>query len=287
MQIIGIWQAVAAYLIWGGLPFYIKSIANVSSFEILAHIMIWSFVFLLTIISSKRHFSWLKSIFSNKKTVICFVASAFLMCANWIVYIWAVNIGRVVDASLGYFISPLINVIFGYLILNEKIYKSQWIAIFIAAFGVLWLTFQAGQLPYIGLFLAASFGLYGLLRKTSDLGALEGLFVEMLIIAPFALGYFLFLSINNNSSFFIEGTSTKILLIAAGPIASIPLLLFASGARKISMSLLGMLQYIEPSLQMALGVFLWNEEVSFYKFIGFILIWIALLFYAIATTNKK
>jgi chloramphenicol-sensitive protein RarD len=215
------------------------------------------------------------------KVLAGFTASALLLSANWFIYIWAVNAGRVVDASLGYFINPLFSVMLGYLVLKERLRAGQWVAVGIAALGVLWLTVKAGALPWIGLSLAATFGAYGLMRKTAALDALEGLSLETALLAPIAAVALAWLAQHGQAAFVHADAHQWALLLAAGPITAIPLLCFAAGARRIPLSLLGLLQYIGPSLQLALGVLLWHEPFSAAKFAGYALIWSALALYTL------
>lgn len=272
--------AAGAFLSWGLFPLYFHAIKDVPASEILAHRMAWSLVFLMLVLLVRRQWKWLPQVLRQPKVVASFVASAFLLSANWFVYIWAVNNGHVVDASLGYFINPLVNVLLGMLVLKEKLRRGQWLAIAVAATGVAWLTWQGGQVPYIALVLALSFGAYGLLRKTAALAALEGLSFETLILFPLALGYLGWL-VFHDQSMFVNATSdsTRWLLVAAGPTTAIPLLLFAAGARRIPMSVLGMLQYMSPSLQMLLGVWVFHEAFSSDRLVGFLFIWGALAIY--------
>jgi chloramphenicol-sensitive protein RarD len=210
-----------------------------------------------------------------------FVASAALLSVNWLVYIWAVNNGHVIEGSLGYFINPLVNIMFGYLILKERLRSVQWMAIALAALGVAWLTWQTGSVPWIALILASSFGAYGLMRKTAALGALEGLSFETMVLFPLALGYLAWLGVLGQNGFINAASDdTRWLLVAAGPITAIPLLLFASGARKIPLAVLGMLQYISPTIQFLLGVWLFHEAFTAERLVGFVLIWSALALYA-------
>jgi chloramphenicol-sensitive protein RarD len=210
-----------------------------------------------------------------------FAASAFLLSANWLVYIWAVNNGHVIEASLGYFINPLVNIMFGYLLLKERMRPAQWGAIAIAALGVAWLTWQSGSVPWIALVLAATFGAYGLLRKTAALGALEGLSFETMVLFPFAAAYVGWLTVSGENAFINAPLDmTRVLLIAAGPITAIPLLLFATGARKIPLSILGLLQYLSPTIQFLLGVWLFHEAFSSDRLVGFLMIWAALALFA-------
>lgn len=272
--------AAGAFLAWGLFPLYFHAIKDVPASEILAHRMAWSLVFLMLVLLVRRQWKWLPQVLRQPKVVISFVASAFLLSANWFVYIWAVNNGHVVDASLGYFINPLVNVLLGMLVLKEKLRRGQWLAIAVAATGVAWLTWQGGQVPYIALVLALSFGAYGLLRKTAALAALEGLSFETLILFPLAVAYLGWLVFHGQSVFInAEADSTRWLLVAAGPTTAIPLLLFAAGARRIPMSVLGMLQYMSPSLQMLLGVWVFHEAFSATRLVGFLFIWGALAIY--------
>lgn len=273
--------AASAYALWGVFPLYFKSLQEVPPLEILLHRMVWSLLFLTLIVVGRRQWAWIKPALSDWRVLGRFVASAAVLSVNWFIYIWAVNSGRVVDASLGYFITPLVNVMLGYLVLKERLRSGQWASVALAALGVVWLTVQAGQLPWIALTLAASFGTYALLRKTATLGALEGLSLETLLLFPFAAGYLLWLGTHGQSGFVAADTSVRTLLILAGPITAIPLLLFAAGARRIPLSLLGLLQYIGPTLQMLLGILVWHEPFSSAKLIGFALIWGALACYSL------
>jgi chloramphenicol-sensitive protein RarD len=277
----GIINATLAFLCWGLFPLYFHALQAVPPAEILAHRVLWSLLFLVLVLTVRRQWKWLPAVLGHPRVIAGFVASAFLLSANWLVYIWAVNHGHVIEASLGYFINPLVNIMFGYLLLKERLRRGQWAAIALAAFGVAWLTWQAGTVPWIALILASSFGAYGLMRKTAALGALEGLSFETMVLFPVALGYVIWLSVQGANSFVDSASdSTRWLLLAAGPITAIPLLLFASGARKIPLSVLGLLQYISPTIQFLLGVWLFHEAFSGERLVGFVLIWSALVLYA-------
>ena len=203
-----------------------------------------------------------------------------MLTANWFLYIWSVNNGHVIDASLGYFINPLVNVLLGLVVLKEKLRRGQWIAIGVAASGVLWLTWSAGQVPWIALILGLTFGGYGLLRKTAALAALEGLSLETMMLFPLALAYVLWLTAHGQNTFInTPYDGTRWLLAAAGPITAIPLVMFAAGARKIPMSVLGLLQYLSPSMQALLGVWVFHEAFPQARLIGFAIIWAALALY--------
>lgn len=276
----GILWAASAYILWGLFPLYFKALHDITPFEIVMHRICWCMLFMLLVLMARRQWVWLRALLKQPRVFAGFAASAVLLTANWMIYVWSVNHGRVLDASLGYFMNPLVNVLLGYLILHERLRPLQWLAIAIAALGVLWLTWQSGHPPWIGLALALSFGGYGLLRKTAQLGALEGLALETMILFPFALGYLLVLGAQGHNAFVAADTGSRGLLIALGPVTAIPLLLFAAGARRIPMSTLGLLQYISPSLQMLLGLWLYHEPFGPERMLGFALIWGALLVYS-------
>ena len=277
----GIINATLAFLCWGLFPLYFHALNEVPPGQILAHRVVWSLLFLAIVLTVRRQWKWLPEVMRQPRVIASFVASALLLSANWLVYIWAVNNGHVIEGSLGYFINPLVNIMFGYLLLKERLRAGQWAAIGLAALGVAWLTWQTGTVPWIALILAATFGGYGLMRKTAKLGALEGLSFETMVLFPLALGYVVWLSLHGANTFINSASdSTRWLLVAAGPITAIPLLLFASGARKIPLSVLGLLQYISPTIQFLLGVWLFHEAFTADRLVGFVLIWSALALYA-------
>lgn len=277
----GILSAALAFLCWGLFPLYFRAISEVPPLQIMVHRVLWSLLFLGIILSVRGQWKWLLQLRGQPRVIGNFFLSALLLSGNWLLYIWAVNNGHVIEASLGYFINPLVNVMLGYLVLKERLRAVQWSAIGLAAAGVLWLTWQAGHMPWIALLLAASFGAYGLMRKTAALGALEGLSFETMILFPFAVGYLAWVTLQGENAFVNTASdTTRWLLVAAGPITAIPLLLFASGARKIPLSVLGLLQYIGPTIQLSLGIFLFHEVFTVERLIGFILIWSALAMYA-------
>ena len=275
----GILYAALAFFCWGLFPLYFHAIGPVPPMEILSHRMVWSLAFLAVVLTARSQWGWLPDVLKKPKVVASFVASALLLTANWFFYIWAVKNGHVIDASLGYFINPLINVLFGLLFLKERLRPGQWAAVGLAALGVAWLTWQAGKPPYIALVLGLTFGGYGLLRKTAALAALEGLSFETIILFPLAAAYLAWLSLHGENTFANSASGTRWLLAAAGPITAIPLLLFAAGARRIPMSVLGMLQYLSPTMQMLLGLWFFGEAFSPQRLAGFIVIWSALLVY--------
>ena len=274
----GVIAAGTAFTLWGVFPMYLRLMKQVPSLEILSHRVLWSVVLLIGLLALRRQWDWLTSVRARPRIVLTFVASALMLGTNWVVYIWSVNNDHVIDASLGYFITPLFNVLLG-IGLGERLRSTQTVAIALAACGVLWLTISAGQLPWIGLVIAVTFSLYGLLRKTAALGALEGLSIETLVLLP-AAALFLLLPDAGSSHSFGNDLSLTLLLISAGPVTAIPLLMFAYGARRIPLSLVGLLQYIGPSIQLLLGVWLYHEPFAGAKLAGFALIWLGLALYS-------
>ena len=276
----GLISIVAAYTMWGMFPLYFKAL-DAPPLEVLMHRVLWSAVFLASLLSVQRRWAWLGATFASPRVLLRSLLSASLLSVNWFVYIWAVAQGRVVDASLGYFITPLLSVLIGVLSLGERLRSVQRLAVLTAGGGVLWLTLQFGQLPWVGLSLAITFGSYGALRKTAALGALEGLMLETLLMLPVSFSYLLWLVLSKESAFVSGELSLRVLLLSAGPLTSVPLLLFASGARRIPLSLVGLLQYISPTLQLLLGVLVWREPFNQAKLLGYALIWLALLIYSL------
>ncbi|XZG71526.1 EamA family transporter RarD [Chitinibacteraceae bacterium HSL-7] len=277
----GILFAASAYLLWGLLPLYLKQLVGVAPNEILIHRILFSVLFLAMLLPLARKTAEVRAVLANRKLLARLALAALLLSANWLTYIWAVSSNRVIDASLGYFINPLLSVLLGVLVLRERLRPLQWLAVAIASTGVIWLTLYAGGLPWIALVLATTFGLYGLIRKLAPVGALPGLMVETLCLTPFA-ALALGILIGNGEAAITQGaTHTILLLIVAGPITAIPLMLFAAGARRIPLSMLGFLQYLGPTVQFLLGRLLWHEPFSGARTTGFILIWSALLVFAL------
>ena len=279
----GLVYAALAYVLWGLFPIYFHALARVDAFEIVMHRSLWSFVFVWAVLLAMRRLQWVRGVVRQPRMLAQFALSALLLSGNWTLYVWAVNHGNVVEASLGYFVTPLVNVLLGTWVLHERPRRLQWLAVAVAACGVLWLTATLGRPPWIALGLAITFGFYGLLRKTAPLGALEGLAVETGVIAPLALAFLAWMSAPHGGlqgMFAGKDAATVGWLLFAGPLTAIPLLLFASGARRIPLSVLGLLQYLSPTLQFLLGVSLFHEAFSADRLVGFALIWAALALYA-------
>jgi chloramphenicol-sensitive protein RarD len=276
----GLVYALGAYLTWGLLPIYWKLLHVVTPLEIVSHRIVWSFVVVLAILAYRRQWQWLKPTLHDRKTLLTFVLISILITVNWGVYIWAVNAGFVVETSLGYFINPLINVVLGVFFLRERLRLWQWVAVGVAFIGVLYLTLTYGTLPWVALTLAFSFGFYGLLKKTASLNALEGFSLETAFIFGPALLYLAYLQLIGAGSWGQLDLTTELLLIFSGVITAGPLLMFAAAARRIPLSLLGLLQYLAPTMQFLLGVFVYGEPFSRSRLVGFSLIWLALIIYS-------
>jgi chloramphenicol-sensitive protein RarD len=273
----GVASSAAAFTMWGLLPLYLKAVKSVSPLEVLVHRTVWAFVFAVVIVGAQSRWGAIARAWRSPAAVRSFAASAALLSVNWFVFVWAVSSGHTVDASLGYFINPLVSIALGALVLRERLSRVRWLAVGSAAFGVLWLTFRFGQVPWIGLILAGSFGGYGLLRKTSGLGALEGLVLETSLLVPVGVGYVVWLAAHGACHFVNDGARMRFLLVLAGPITALPLVLFAAGARRIPLSLLGLLQYITPTLQLGLGVLVWHEPFGPRQLVGYEFIWVGFI----------
>ena len=276
----GIVYALSAYIFWGLHPIYWKQLQNIPSTEIVAHRIVWSLIFFVFIISMRKHWVIFKQKIVDTKTRWILVLPAFLIGSNWAMYIWAVNAGFIIETSLGYFISPLVSVFLGVFILKETLEKIQWTAIIIAVCGVLVMTFVYGHFPWISLFLAATWGTYGLLRKKSPLNAIEGLLLETSVLSVPAVLYLIYL-VSTASFSFASEFKISLLLAGTGILSGLPLIIYISGARIINLSLIGILQYVYPTIIFIIGYFIYDEPMNEAKIIGFIFIWIAIFLYTI------
>ena len=274
---------VTAFFLWGIFPVYWKALQHVSSTQILAHRVVWSLVFVLVLLSIQRRWNEAKTAMSLYHNVPIFLVTSFLLGGNWLIYIWAVNSNQIVEACLGYFINPLVNVCLGMVFLRERLYRSQIISVVLAFAGVFLLTLQYGRLPWIALVLAVTFGIYGLLRKTARAESMVGLLLDTGFLAPIFLVYLIFLAAHGSGALVSINLRTDVLLIGAGVVTAVPLLLFAYGARRIRYSTVGFLQYIAPTGQLLIGVFLYREQFTRAHAIAFGLVWVALLVYSTST----
>ncbi|WP_347320158.1 EamA family transporter RarD [Rossellomorea sp. RS05] len=276
----GIVYTAFSYLLWGILPIYWKFLGDVPADEILANRIFWSFWFMLLFLFVTRRFrgftSYLKTSLTKKKQVLALLVASLLISANWFIYIWAVNTDQMVEASLGYYINPLVSILLGVFILKEKLSKAQILSFGLAAAGVLVLTLSYGDFPWIAFGLAFSFGLYGLAKKMIQVESSIGLTLETMTIAPVSIVYLLFLYQDDSLALFHTGTGTDLLLIGAGAATAIPLLFFSRGAQQIPLYMVGFLQYIAPTITLILGVWMYHEPFSTVHAIAFCFIWLAL-----------
>lgn len=275
----GILMAAGAYLAWVIFPIYFKSLQHVPPLEILSHRVVWSLLFLVGMLTWQQRWAWLSSARRSRSVLLTYAAAAALLGANWYIYIWAVNNGHILDGSLGYFINPLVSVLLGIVFLHEKLRVGQFVALAIATIGVVYMTVMYGQLPWIALSLACTFALYGLIKKKAPLPAAQGLTLETAFLFPLALTYLLFLEVQGVGSFGHAGASTNVLLALSGVITAVPLMLFASAAQLIPLSVLGIMQYIAPTGQFVVAVYVYGEDFPPYKLVGFGIVWLALLIF--------
>jgi len=275
----GLLYAGLAFGIWGLFPLYLRQIASVPPLEVVLHRSAWSLLLLVVVLTVLRRWRWLGEVLREPRRVLPFAASAALLTGNWMVYVWAVQAGHVLDASLGYFINPLVSVLLGVLVLHERLRRAQWLAVALAAFGVAWLTWQTGRLPWVALLLAFSFAIYGLIRKTGHLGALEGLALENLLLAPLVLPALAWVTAHGGALTRGDGALIAWLCLS-GPLTALPLLLFAAAARRLSLATVGLMQYLSPTLQFGLGVWVFDEPMQPARLAGFACIWAALALYS-------
>jgi len=276
----GLLYALLAFGTWGLFPLYLRLVASVPPLELVAHRSTWSLLFLLGVLALLRRWAWLAELWRQPRQVLLFAATALLLSVNWLVYVYAVAAGQVLDASLGYFINPLVSVLLAVLVLRERLRPPQWLAVALAAAGVLWLTLQAGRLPWVALALAVSFGIYGLLRKTARLGALEGLTLETLLLAPLVLPLLAWLTLQPGGAMARGDMALNGLLWLSGPLTALPLLCFALAARRLPLVTIGLLQYLSPTLQFLLGLWVFHEPLQPARLVGFVFIWAGLAVYS-------
>ena len=275
-QKLGLLYGVSAYLLWGAFPLYWPLLKPASAFEIVAHRAVWTLIFCAVILGFKKEFRQTIRLAAQPRVAIRLFAASILISINWLVYIWATNHGHVVESALGYYINPLIIIGFGVLLLKEKMRPMQWAAVGIATIGVLVLTIDYGRLPWIALALALSWGTYGLVKKRLNLGALEGLAIETAFAFIPYFGYIIFIE-SNGDGYFGHSWKLTILLASAGAITAIPLLLFNGSTTRLPYSIIGLLQYITPTLQFSIGVWIYHEQMPAARWLGFFIIWAALI----------
>jgi chloramphenicol-sensitive protein RarD len=275
----GILKGIVAYTLWGVFPIYWKMLHQVPALQVIGNRIVWSFLLLAGVMFFSHQWTAFRAAAASPRTIGIYSIAAVLLTINWLVYVWGVNSGFIVETSLGYFINPLFSVLLGVLFVHERLRTTQWVPIGMAAVGVTYLTVAYGHLPLIALTLALTFGFYGLVKKVAPLGSLYGLTLETGIVFPVALAYLLIVGLRGSGAFLQDGPQTTLLLICAGPVTTIPLLLFASAAKEIPLAIVGLLQYISPTLQFLIGVFIYKEPFDKSLLLGFVIIWIALILF--------
>lgn len=281
----GVAYALGAFGLWGAFPLYFHAVAAVPAPEVLAHRIVWSVVCVAGALGLWRQWSAVGRALADRRTLMALVGSALLISANWLVFIWAVAQGRVLEASLGYYITPLVSVLLGWLVLRERLRPLQWIAVALAALGVGAMLARAGALPWVSLALAATFSGYGLVRKLTAVGAMPGLFVEVLVLAPLALAYLL--ALGGAGSLPSAGAGMSLLLAAAGLVTATPLILYAQAVRRLRLASVGLFQYITPTCQMLLAVFFFGETFTVTHAVAFSCIWLALALYSVSAWRRR
>jgi chloramphenicol-sensitive protein RarD len=272
----GVLYAVGAYLMWGLFPIYWKQLETIPALQLIGHRIGWSFVLLMLVILLTRQWRDFRSALADGKTVRIYSIAALLISVNWFTYVWGVNNGFVVETSLGYYINPLFTVLLGVIVFHERLRPVQWIPIAVAGSGVAYLTLHYGSLPWIALTLAFTFGLYGLVKKTAPLGSLFGLTLETGLLFLPALAYLVFCEMSGQGAFLHSGPKADWMMIGAGLVTTVPLLLFASAAPRVPLTTIGILQYINPTMQFLLGVLVYKEPFTNERLIGFGMVWAGL-----------
>lgn len=283
----GLLATIVAFLIWGLLPLYLRPLRSVPPVEVMAHRIVWSAVLLLGWLALRGGFRDVARALSSPHTRGRLILCALLLSCNWLGFMWAVSVGRTLDASLGYFINPLINVVLGVVVLSERLTPLRWAAVGLAGAGVLWLAIAAGEVPWIALMLASSFAIYGLIRKVIPVEGVVGLAAETGVLAPLALGYLTWLQLTGSATFGAGHGWLTPWLMLGGLLTAVPLGLFAYGARLIPYTTVGLIQYLAPSLQFATGLFVFGEPFSGTRSVGFVMIWVALALYAADGLRRK
>jgi chloramphenicol-sensitive protein RarD len=283
----GLTALLTAFTLWGVLPLYLRLLQPMAALQIIAHRVVFCCVFVLGWLRVRGELTVLRPALGTPAVRRRLIATALLISINWLTFVWAVSHRRVVESSLGYFINPLVNVLLGVLVLAERLRRTQWLAVALAGSGVAYLTWQSGAPPWIAFALAFSFSGYGLLRKTVAVDAMTGLAVETLLAAPFGLGYLVYCELAGQAALHRASLSTIGLLVASGPITAVPLWLFSYGARRIPYSTVGLIQYIGPTIQLLLGVFLFHEAFVAQRALGFALIWAGLALYGLDSLRQR
>jgi chloramphenicol-sensitive protein RarD len=276
----GLLSTITAFFIWGIVPVYFSWLRAVSPFEVIAHRVLWSVVFLVGLLAATQGFAAFRAVLARPRTVARLGLSSALVACNWLTFVWAVSAGRILETSLGYFITPQVNVLLGFLFLGERLRPAQWVAVALAVAGVVNQIVLLGQLPWLSLVLALTFGSYGLFRKQIKVDPINGLLVETLLAAPLALGYLAYAFRTGSLSFAHVDRRTDLLLMFLGVVTAVPLMLFAAGAQRLRLVTVGFLQYLAPSMTFLLALLVFGEHLGLARALTFVCIWAGILVYA-------
>lgn len=287
----GLWAAIACYIIWGILPLYWKLLSGAGAYEILAHRIIWSFVFMTVLLlflgMGPLFRDTVKSLCTHRIKGVLMIAASFLITANWCIFIWAVTHDHIVDSSFGYYINPLVNVFLGVLLFHEKLSKLKWLSIIIALIGIIGMSVELGRLPLVSVSLAFTFALYGAAKKKLHINPFVSITLETLLVLPLALWYAGSLYLAGEGHFLMGNAAMNWLFVGAGIVTAIPLVLFSTGANNLPLNVLGFCQYLSPSLSLLLGIFLYHEPFTTVQLAGFSTIWISLVLFTISDFREQ
>lgn len=283
----GFFFALTAYVFWGFLPIYMKALSHIPAVEVVAHRILWSLPIALVVIVWLGRTQDLRQAIRTPRTLMMGAATAALISVNWGIYVWAIGAGFALEAALGYYINPLFSVLLGRILLNEQLTKAQWAAVCLAAAAVLLLTFEAGRLPYVALGLTVSWGFYAYLKKSLPIGPNQGFTLEVMLLAPAALMYLVWLQANGTASFLSAGLSNDLLLLGTGVVTAIPLMIYANGAKRLRLSTIAMMQYISPTMIFLIAVFVFGEPFGTARLIAFPMIWAALVIFTVSMLNAR
>ena len=275
------WYVGLSYTLWGFFPIYWKALVGISSLQLICHRIVWSFLMLTVMIARSQEFRVMWQAMRSPRVVIIYTIAAVAIATNWLIFVWAVGVNQIVQISLGYFINPLLSVVLGMVVFHERLRRLQWVSVALAAAGVAYLTAALGAVPWIALSLAVSFATYALMKKLAPLGPVQGLTFETGILFIPAAVFLIAEELGGRGSFMHSGLLRNMLMLGSGPVTTLPLLMFAAGVRRIPLSLVGMLQYINPTMQITIGVMLYKEPFTRIQLVGFGLVWTALALFAI------
>ena len=275
------WYVGLSYALWGFFPIYWKALAGLSSLQLICHRIVWSFALLVLLVARTKDLPIVWQAILSPRVVGVYTVAAVAIATNWLIYVWAVGVSQIVQISLGYFINPLLSVVLGMMVFHERLRPLQWVSVALAALGVVYLTLALGSIPWIALSLAATFGTYSLMKKVAPLSPVHGLAFETGILFVPAAVYLIGEAAAGRGAFMHSGTLRNLLMLGSGPLTTVPLLMFAAGVRHIPLSLVGMLQYINPTLQITIGVMLYREPFTKAQLVGFAFVWSALALFAL------